>query len=388
VSFAKAFLLAMSVGAPWISLGVRASEAEKTAAPSSSNPPRGDVTSDPLLYLLRAPEVRKRLALQATQAEKLDQIIGEIDEPLWRLRDAQFVKAEYSTKAWQLVEQLEAGLDRVLRRDQRTLLRQLLVQSRGIHALLSSDLIEGLKLPAEQTRQIADIFAETQKQIQQVQQASADKQAADRSQQVQKLLADERTKAVALLSDGQKKQWLRLAGKPFDFSQLTRRYVRAPELREVDEWINSTPLPLADLKGKVVALHFFTFGCINCIHNQPAYKDWCERFAGKDVVVLGIHTPEGEGDRKLENIRKAIDKQAITYPVAVDNQKKNWTAWANHTWPAVYLIDTEGYVRYWWYGELNWHDAQGEKLYREKIAQLLAEKSSTTTLSAAAHPQR
>ncbi|MGW8258453.1 MAG: redoxin domain-containing protein, partial [Thermoguttaceae bacterium] len=126
-------------------------------------------------------------------------------------------------------------------------------------------------------------------------------------------------------------------------------------------------------RGKVVVLHFFTFGCINCIHNQPAYRDWHERFSGRSVVILGIHTPEGESDRKLENIRKAIEKQKIAYPVAVDNKKENWNAWANHIWPSVYLIDKEGYVRYWWYGELNWKGAEGEKLYREKIAELLAE---------------
>ncbi len=154
---------------------------------------------------------------------------------------------------------------------------------------------------------------------------------------------------------------------------LPRRHVQAPDLRGVEEWINSAALTLAGLRGKVVVLHFFTFGCINCIHNQPAYKDWYERFSRQGAVVLGIHTPEGTGDRKLENIRKAIQDQAIAYPVAVDNNKENWNAWRNRTWPSVYLIDKEGYVRYWWYGELNWQGAHGEKICREKIAELLAE---------------
>ena len=183
----------------------------------------------------------------------------------------------------------------------------------------------------------------------------------------------QRKKVVALLTDAQKRQFQKLAGDSYDFGHVPQRFARAPEVRGVDDWINSAPLSLAELRGKVVALHFFTFGCINCIHNQPAYKDWHERFSAQDVVLFGIHTPEGESDRKLENIRKAIQEQGIKYPVAVDNQKDNWTAWANHTWPAVYLIDKEGYVRYWWYGELNWQGAQGEKLFRERIAELLAE---------------
>ena len=155
-------------------------------------------------------------------------------------------------------------------------------------------------------------------------------------------------------------------GQPLRLQPTAAAIRSAPEIRGVDEWINSAPLTLADLRGKVVALHFFTFGCINCVHNQPAYKDWHERFSGKGAVVLGIQTPEGDGDRKLESIRKAIQDQGIAYPVAVDNAKENWNAWANHMWPSVYLIDKEGYVRWWWYGELNWQGAQGEKLYRRE----------------------
>jgi methionine-R-sulfoxide reductase len=335
--------------------------------------PRGDAASDALLFLLRAPAIRRELALQAQQVESLEQLIAEVDEPLWRLRDAQFLNAQNSLKAWRLIEQLESRLGEILKREQHAKLRQLVLQARGLHGLLTSDAIQGLKLSPDGVRQMAEIFEETRRETQRLQKESAGKGDAERAKQAESLLAAERKKVVALLTDDQQRRWQQLAGSHYDFSQLPRRYVRAPEIRAVDEWINSAPLTLADLRGKVVALHFFTFGCINCVHNQPAYKDWHERFSGKGAVVLGIQTPEGDGERKLESIRKAIQDQGIAYPVAVDNAKENWNAWANHMWPSLYLIDKEGYVRWWWYGELNWQGAQGEKLYREKIAELLAE---------------
>jgi peroxiredoxin len=344
---------------------------EKVDAPAAASISRGDAVSDPLLFLLRAPEIRQKLAIRDQQVEAVEQLVGEIDEPLWRLRDAQFLSAENSTKAWLLIDQTESKLGRVLQQNQETQFRQLLVRARGLQALLSSDVIQSLGLSPLMTNQIAEILEETRKEARQIQGNSTDKVRKDRSLMLKKLQDAAQNRVAALLTNEQKQKWQQRMGRPYDFGQVARRYVRAPELRGVEAWINSEPLRLADLRGKVVVLHFFTFGCINCIHNQPAYKDWHERFSAKGVVVLGIHTPEGKDDRKLDNIRKAIQDQRIPYPVAVDNKKENWTAWANHSWPAVYIIDKEGYVRYWWYGELNWQGAGGERLYRKKIAELL-----------------
>ena len=375
--------LFLSVALTGVVLGSAESRAEesrdgKRDTSPTANFPRGDATSDALLLLLRAPAIQRELALWGKQAESLEQLIDDVDEPLWRLRDAQFLNVENSMKAWRLIEQIESRLGEILTREQHTRLRQLVVQARGLHSLLSSDVIQGLKLSSDRVCQIAEIFEETRKETQRLQKESAGKGGVERDKQAEKLLAAHRKKVIALLTNDQKRRWQQLVGTPYDFSQLPRRYVRVPEVCGVDEWLNSSPLTLADLHGKVVVLHFFTFGCINCIHNQPAYKDWHERFSSRGAVVLGIHTPEGEGDRKLESIRKAIQDQGIAYPVAVDNKKENWTTWANHMWPSVYLIDKEGYVRYWWYGELNWQGAQGEKLYREKISELLAEGSEPT----------
>lgn len=149
--------------------------------------------------------------------------------------------------------------------------------------------------------------------------------------------------------------------------------VPAPELDGIEAWVNSKPLALRHLKGKVVVLHFWTFGCVNCIRNYPAYLGWHKEFAEKGVVVLGVHTPETEGERVVERVRDMVKRHAIKYPVAVDGAAKTWKAWDNRWWPCTYLIDKEGYVRFRWDGELNWKEHKGEKAMRERIERLLAE---------------
>jgi thiol-disulfide isomerase/thioredoxin len=148
----------------------------------------------------------------------------------------------------------------------------------------------------------------------------------------------------------------------------------APELQGIDEWINSKPLSLKDLKGKVVVVHFWTFGCINCIHNYPHYAGWHKDFAAKDVVVIGIHTPETLAEKKIDRVRKKVKDNRMKYPIAVDCSAKTWQTWGNRLWPSVYLIDRKGNVRYRWDGELNWKETKGETIMRKKIEELLAEK--------------
>jgi hypothetical protein len=89
--------------------------------------------------------------------------------------------------------------------------------------------------------------------------------------------------------------------------------------------------------------------------------------------VLGVHTPEVDRERDVENVRRDATDADLTFPILIDNQKLNWDAWGNSMWPSVYLVDKRGYVRYWWYGELNWQGAEGEKLLRKRIEELLAE---------------
>lgn len=91
-------------------------------------------------------------------------------------------------------------------------------------------------------------------------------------------------------------------------------------------------------------------------------------------MVLGVHTPETSRERNIGNVRSEAREAGLTFPILVDNEKKNWDAWGNSMWPSVYLIDKRGYIRYWWYGELNWQGAEGERLLRKRIEELIAEK--------------
>ncbi|MSR60389.1 MAG: redoxin domain-containing protein [Planctomycetaceae bacterium] len=151
--------------------------------------------------------------------------------------------------------------------------------------------------------------------------------------------------------------------------------VAAPELEErpEEEWINSKPLKLADLRGQVVVLHFWTFGCINCIHNQPHYKSWHKKYSKKGLTVIGVHTPETEGERDIEAVRKSAEEKGLEYPIVMDKDAATWKTWGTQWWPCTYLIDKQGVVRYRWDGELNWKNTKGEAMLRKRIEALLAE---------------
>ena len=148
----------------------------------------------------------------------------------------------------------------------------------------------------------------------------------------------------------------------------------APEFTSVTGWINSEPLTMSKLRGKVVLVHFWTHGCYNCVNNYKHYKAWQERYSGKDVVIVGIHTPESPGERKLDQIKEQAAKNGLKFPIAVDNDSSNWKAWNNRYWPTVYVVDRRGRVRYGWEGELNYKGAAGEETVRKYIDKLLTEK--------------
>jgi thiol-disulfide isomerase/thioredoxin len=176
-----------------------------------------------------------------------------------------------------------------------------------------------------------------------------------------------------ILTSKQREDYRKQLGEGFDFNRLTQVGCVAPELANVDAWINSDPVTLQQLRGKVVVLHFWAFGCINCIHNLPHYQSWHDDFPDR-VTILGVHTPETEKERQLHGLRQSIKDRHIEYPVIVDANSENWKAWGNSVWPSVYLIDKQGRVRNWWYGELNWNGARGEQYLRRRIQELLAEK--------------
>ena len=148
----------------------------------------------------------------------------------------------------------------------------------------------------------------------------------------------------------------------------------APDLFQA-EWINSEkPIKLSDLKGSVTVLHFWTFACNNCQANLPRYNKWFDKYTPLGVKFLSIHTPEIKSEYNIDNVKKAVTKWGIKYPVLIDNDYSNWKAWQQEYWPTVYLIDKKGKVRYHWAGELEYNNAGGDITCRRIIERLIAEK--------------
>ena len=143
----------------------------------------------------------------------------------------------------------------------------------------------------------------------------------------------------------------------------------APELSAGD-WINSEPLKLQDLRGHVVLIEFWTFGCINCRNTLPFVKSWHDRYREKGLTVIGVHSPEFDEERDVENLRRQVVSLGIRYPVVSDNDYQTWNAYKVEAWPTIFLLDKEGRIRWMRVGEGNYDEA--ERL----IQKLLAEKES------------
>ncbi|USU18063.1 thioredoxin family protein [Paraburkholderia fungorum] len=141
----------------------------------------------------------------------------------------------------------------------------------------------------------------------------------------------------------------------------------APEFTGIDKWLNSDPLTLRQLRGKVVLVDFWTFTCINCIHVLPYVKTWNQKYKDQGLVVVGVHTPEYPFERNTDNVESATTRFGITFPVAQDNDYATWRAYDNQYWPAFYLVDKNGRVAYTHFGEGDYEQTEA------KIKALLAQ---------------
>src|SRR5690606_34428722 len=115
------------------------------------------------------------------------------------------------------------------------------------------------------------------------------------------------------------------------------------------------------LRGKVVVIHFYAFQCSNCHANFPIYRRWHQEWADKDVVLIGIQTPETQPEHELKAIRAAAKEKELKFPIVADLKADCWKSWGNTMWPTVWVVDKHGYLRVWWEGELNWQGATGDK---------------------------
>jgi len=118
----------------------------------------------------------------------------------------------------------------------------------------------------------------------------------------------------------------------------------APDFVGLGNWFNSAPLKLADLRGKVVLVNFWTYGCVNCVNTLPHVTELYAKYKDRGFVVVGIHTPEFPFERSASNVQTALKRHRITYPVAQDNDSQTWNAYRNRYWPAQYIVDQNGKI--------------------------------------------
>jgi len=150
-------------------------------------------------------------------------------------------------------------------------------------------------------------------------------------------------------------------------------YGAAPDVHDISAWINSRPLSLTGLRGKVVLVDFWTYSCINCLRTLPYLKAWDARYRSKGLVILGVHTPEFAFERDLGNVRAAVKRLGVGYPVALDNGYGTWKAYSNNYWPADYLVDQAGRVR-------DVHFGEGDYAKTERNIRLLLEAGNAGRL--------
>jgi cytochrome c biogenesis protein CcdA/thiol-disulfide isomerase/thioredoxin len=165
-----------------------------------------------------------------------------------------------------------------------------------------------------------------------------------------------------------------------------RDFGPAPEFTGISSWLNARPQTMAGLRGKVVLIDFWTYSCVNCLRTLPFLRGWDQAYRDDGLRIVGVHTPEFAFEHELDNIRGAVDRLGIHYAVAVDNDYGTWNAWGNRYWPAKYLIDRNGHVRYVHFGEGAY--AETERVIRGLLAERPAASALVSAAIAEAMPSR
>jgi len=147
-------------------------------------------------------------------------------------------------------------------------------------------------------------------------------------------------------------------------------YNLAPELVGIEGYINTdSSIKIQNLKGKVVLVDFWTYTCINCIRTMPYLRSWYDKYTDDGLVIVGVHTPEFEFEKKIENVQDAVEKYELKYPVVQDNNYATWNAYNNRFWPRKYLVDIDGFVVYDHIGEGGYTETERiiQELLKEKM---------------------
>jgi thiol-disulfide isomerase/thioredoxin len=143
----------------------------------------------------------------------------------------------------------------------------------------------------------------------------------------------------------------------------------APNFAGISNWFNSAPLSMTGLRGKVVLVDFWTYGCVNCVNTLPHVTELYAKYRDRGLVVVGVHTPEFPFEKSASNVQAALKRHGILYPVAQDNESQTWNAYGNQYWPAQYIVDQSGKIVYQ-------HDGEGQYDQMERTVQRLLNANS------------
>jgi peroxiredoxin len=325
-----------------------------------------------VLPLVHAPEVQTELELNEKQIDELEDYFRKNDGTWFRARNLQADKndqemSRLETEFWNWAKQNWEP-------NQIQRLEQLELQAQATRMFLRPDVSKKLRITSSQTSQLSDLSKASdsvQKKLQSARLKGED--TSELEMQLQNALEAEQKGPAALLTAEQKKDFVQLVGPIFNTQALKRIYPMAPDFAAGAEWLNSSALSLAELKGKVVIVHFYAFQCHNCHANFEIYRRWFEHYRNQDVVVIGIQSPETQLERDSQAVKKAAQEKKLQFPIVIDTEMKNWNNWSNTMWPTVYVIDKRGYIRHWWQGELNWQGATGDKVIENVVEAALKE---------------
>ena len=344
------------------------------AVMSSGDPARAQSAGidDTYWMLLHEDAVREDFKLTAEQEAAYRTAVDALDLKLFPLRNR--TKQEASEGLVKIVAEARQELAKVLKPQQAVRLERLVLRQLGTRALQQDQVVKQLALSDKQRTAIDWAIADAQAAMSKLRDETSGKTVKARSDEAGEISRREKDAVLAELTDAQKRKLSSLIAGDFEVSRLGRTRFKVPELvGDAAVWRNSPPLRLADQKGKVVVVHYFACGCINCIHNYPIYRQWHDQFAGQDVVQIGIHTPETKTERDVSHLEGKLKHDKLEFPVLIDNDGANWNAWGNSMWPSVYVLDKQGYLRHFWAGELKWQGAKGDEIAHEWIERLLAE---------------
>jgi len=327
-----------------------------------------------LLGLAHAPEVHQELELTEAQVQGLERLFHEIDAVWFPAR--LLPQAAQRKRVRELEQKLLHWFDENTSDEQRKRLGQLEYYSQSSRILLREDVRSRIGLEASQQSKLALLARATDDAQQKLSQTQfGDPSLKGLQSKFNDAYKVERAALTKLVSNDQRLKINELLGPTFDPSKLSRIYAMAPDFTAVEHWINSEPLTMSDLKGKVVIVHFYAFECHNCHANFAIYQRWYKELTSKGVVVVGIQTPETDKERNLDAVKSAASQRELNFPILVDLESKNWSSWGNTMWPTVYVVDKNGYIRQWWQGELNWNGATADKTIEQLVEELLAEKT-------------